>query len=81
MAFSFMHQLARAKSIVQTLMPQTVQTLMHNLGVSGSAQVTLSTLVFMQSLLERAHRDSVNDYSLLYDLVNIRNDYNEVCEL
>jgi len=74
---TFMHQLARAKKIQQTLMAATVQKLMQSYGVSGSAQVTLSTNVFMQSLIERAHRDSLTDCSLLYDLVNVRNDFNE----
>lgn len=73
-----MHQLARCKKIQQTLMPRTVQDLMRLYNVNTNGQALLSTNVFMECVIERAIRDSLNDASLLYDLVNIRNDFSEV---
>ena len=72
----FIHQLAQSKQIMHT-----TQALKKNQQRDTNLNIRLTSNIFMESIIERARSDQinlVNQQTLLYDLVNVKNDLNMV---
>ncbi len=78
--FRFIHQLAYSKQIKHIVSIQALRKLYRE--VSSSLNLKLNSYVFMESVIERAKSDQINpnQTTLLYDIVNIKNDYNKVID-